>query len=207
METPPPPTPSHQGRGNLLRGIPYFSRAQLGVILLLGAALLLLWGWRAHFGRPPSPAPAQTMNPVFVEVTGAAAHPGLYSFPQPPSLSEVWRRAGGTSPAPPTQIKLTSGTRLEINQAGGYRMGRMPGPQLVTIGLAVDLNQATAPDLEGLPGIGPAMAKRIVDYRTAHGPFKKIDDLQQVSGIGPGKLEKIKPYLSINSQGPVAPDY
>jgi competence protein ComEA len=61
----------------------------------------------------------------------------------------------------------------------------------------LDPNLATQADLEALPGIGPVLAKRIIAYRTAHGPFKKIGDLEKVSGIGPKKLAKIKPFLII----------
>jgi hypothetical protein len=56
--------------------------------------LLFLWGWRANFWLPPSPPPAKTLNLVFVEVTGAAAHPGVYSFDHAPTLAEAWRRSG-----------------------------------------------------------------------------------------------------------------
>jgi competence protein ComEA len=62
----------------------------------------------------------------------------------------------------------------------------------------MDPNLATSKDLETLPGIGPILAQRIVDYRQQHGRYKKITDLQQVSGIGAKKLEKIKPFLSIS---------
>ena len=69
----------------LMIRLPYFSRSQLGVILLLGAALLGLYAWRAHVLFPPSPPPPGTMSLAFVEVTGQVAHPGVYSFPKPPA--------------------------------------------------------------------------------------------------------------------------
>ena len=61
----------------------------------------------------------------------------------------------------------------------------------------ISINRATASQLDGLPGIGPAYAQRIVDYRTEHGPFKKIDDLDQVSGIGPATIEKIRDLIEL----------
>ncbi len=88
---------------------------------------------------------------------------------------------------------------------GGYRVTAMPGAQLLTLGLTIDLNRATAQDLDAIPGIGPALAKRIVDYRNAHGPFKKIEDLIEVSGIGPQNLQKLKPYLGLGSPEAIAP--
>lgn len=178
--------------------MPYFSRTQLGVILLLGAGLLLLWAWRANFGLPPSPPPPPDLKPVFVEVTGAAANPGVYKFDHAPTPAEIWRQSGGPGTAPETPDKITSGSRVEIGPDGHYRLARMNGAQLLTLGLALEINTATAADLEALPGIGPVLAQRIIDYRQKHGQFKKIDDLIKVSGIGPKNLEKIKPYLIIS---------
>ncbi len=180
-----------------MKSLPYFSRAQHGVILLLGAALLLLWAWRANFFMAPSPPPPGNVNLVFVEVSGQGAHPGVYAFQHGPTLMEIWQKCGGPGPAPDSPDQIASGSRLEIGADGQYQLARMHGAELLTLGLALDVNTASAPDLDALPGIGPALAQRIVDYRRTRGPFKKIDDLINVSGIGPKLLEKIKPYLMI----------
>ena len=179
--------------------LPYFSRSQLRVILLLGAALIGLYAWRAHVLFAPSPPPPGVMSLTFVEVTGPVAHPGVYSFPRTPTLGEVWRKAGAKGTPDDPEKKIASGSRVEVTPAGGYLLTAMSGAQLITLGLPLDLNRASAEDLEAVPGIGPALAQRIVDYRKAHGPFKKIDDLEEkVLGFGPQKVEGIKPYLSIN---------
>ena len=94
---------------------------------------------------------------------------------------------------------------MEVTPEGGYRVAAMSGAQLVTLGLPLDLNRATAQDLDALPGLGPALAQRIVDYRKAHGPFKKIEDLSEVSGIGPQSLQRLKPYLGLGSPEAIAP--
>jgi competence protein ComEA len=185
--------------------LPYFSRSQLSVVLILGAALLFLYAWRAHIIFPSSAPPPGILSPAFVEVTGKVAHPGVYSFPKPPTLAEVWQRAGGPGAAPDQDQPIASGSRLEVTPEGGYRVAAMAGAQLLTLGIPLDLNRASAEDLAAISGIGPALAQRIVDYRTAHGPFKKIEDLREVSGIGPQNLPKLKPYLGLGSPEAIAP--
>jgi len=61
----------------------------------------------------------------------------------------------------------------------------------------IDLNRASAKELTRLPGIGEAIAKRIVDFRDRHGPFKHVDDLMKVKGIGEKSLEKIRPHVRV----------
>jgi len=140
------------------------------------------------------------MDLAFVEVTGPVAHPGVYSFPRPPALREVWARAGAVGTAPDPDKTIADGSRVEVAPDGGYGVSAMSGAKLLTLGLPLDLNRATAEDLDAIPGLGPALAQRIIDYRQAHGPFKTIDDLMEVSGIGRKKLEKIKPYLIISKE-------
>jgi competence protein ComEA len=64
---------------------------------------------------------------------------------------------------------------------------------------SVDINSATAPELIALPGIGPAMAARIIAYRTAHGRFGRIEELDRVKGIGPATLKKLQPFIRCSS--------
>ena len=62
----------------------------------------------------------------------------------------------------------------------------------------VNINQADETVLISIPGIGPALARRIIDYRNTHGPFSGIDDLKKVKGIGPQKFEKMKEFIIAN---------
>lgn len=61
----------------------------------------------------------------------------------------------------------------------------------------INVNSATVADLETLPEVGPALAQRIIDSRNAEGPFTSVDDLRRVKGIGPKKLEAIRPYVVV----------
>lgn len=65
----------------------------------------------------------------------------------------------------------------------------------------IDVNTATAEELEEIPGIGEALAGRIIEFRQEHGPFEKIDDLLNVRGIGAASLEKLRSYLVVKKQG------
>lgn len=67
------------------------------------------------------------------------------------------------------------------------------------------VNSASAQQLEAVKGIGPAKARAIVDYRSRNGPFKSLDDLSKVDGIGPKSLEKMKPELQLGTKPPSKP--
>jgi competence protein ComEA len=76
-----------------------------------------------------------------------------------------------------------------------------PGIAPIAVPLAlIDLNSATASQLESLPRIGPALARRIIEHRDAHGPFTSLDSLDRVKGIGPRTLELLRPYATVHSK-------
>jgi competence protein ComEA len=72
-----------------------------------------------------------------------------------------------------------------------------PAPPASLVQPRVNINAATATELDILPGVGPAMARQIIDYRTAHGPFKTLDELRSIKGMGPKKLEKLQPMVTL----------
>lgn len=74
------------------------------------------------------------------------------------------------------------------------------GAQHLLLGQAIDINSADATALEALPGVGPALAQRIVAYRVQHGPFAAVRDLQNVSGIGPKLLQRLMPLTQVSSK-------
>jgi len=125
----------------------------------------------------------------------------------PESLQKLKPYLGLGAPeagAPPDwKAPMTTG-----ESATGYHLespaGRLPGSKSglgpKTPGGVIDPNLASQAALETLPGIGPVLAQRIIDYRRAHGPYKTIADLRKVSGIGRRKLEKMKPYLTIAAE-------
>ena len=66
----------------------------------------------------------------------------------------------------------------------------------------IDLNSATIAQLEKLPGVGPTTAKAIIDFRTRSGPFQRVEDLLAIRGISKGRLEKLRPYVTVNPPTP-----
>lgn len=65
----------------------------------------------------------------------------------------------------------------------------------------VDLNRAGAADLDHLPGVGPVLARRILEHRARHGPFRRVDELRAVRGIGPRTLERLRPLVTVSAPG------
>jgi len=120
----------------------------------------------------------------YVHITGEVIKPGVYSISPGTRLFEVIAMAGGFSKkANRDSINLarlvTDGEQIEVSS----------GSSSVQQNALLNLNRAVVSDLDRLPGIGPTLAGRIVDWRKANGGFSKKEDLQKVSGIGP-KLYK-----------------
>ena len=179
--------------------MPAFSRAQLGIILLVAGVFLGLYAGRGSLGSLLARHADAPPSAVFVEIAGQVDRPGVYAFPAPPTLPEAWRLAGGPATLPTSGTTLPSQTRLEVWDGGDYRLDRMSGEQLLTLAQALDLNSATAVDLEALPGIGPVLAQRIVQHRQSQGPFRKIEDLLAVPGLGKKKLAQLTPLIMVST--------
>lgn len=176
-----------------------WSRPEQAVILLAlcaalsgGAGLVLL--------RRPAP-PVRVIEPppaavLVVQVDGAVARPGLYHLPAGSRVIDALGTAGGVTP----DAELNG-----LNLARLVRDGeRIIVPPRGSSGAAppdarrpVNLNTATAADLEALPGIGQVLARRIVEYRARHGPVRRLEDLLRVDGIGPRLLERLRPLVVV----------
>jgi competence protein ComEA len=156
---------------------------------------------------PTSTATASTTAPVptlvVVHVAGAVARPGVYEVRGDARVHAAIDAAGGALPdAAPGSLNLaaplTDGERIYVPVVGeDVPPPAAPAPTASTPAGPVDLNRATATELDGLPGIGPATAQAIVDHRTANGPFAAVDDLEAVRGIGPAKLEAIRQLVTV----------
>jgi len=147
----------------------------------------------------PTPAPARIM----VYVSGAVQSPGVYELPDGTRVDDAVKAAGGpAADADLARINLAKRLRDE-EQVYVPRVGEVnpPVPPAGTAGGSsggkVNINTATAAELETLPGIGPALAQRIVDYRTANGPFARVEDIKKVSGIGDKMFERIKDLITV----------
>ncbi len=113
---------------------------------------------------------------------------------------QIYIAARGEIPPPKTSIVRGGKVKGQsIADASGHEKSEKKGPQKLTAPGegTININTAGFEELQRLPGIGPAMAQRILDYRAEHGRFQSIEELDEVSGIGPKKLEKLRQFISL----------
>jgi competence protein ComEA len=151
----------------------------------------------------PQPTVEGTPTPytLRVYVTGAVDHPDVYVLPQDSIVKDAVEAAGGaTEEADLERINLavtvTDGQHVHVPRQGEEPSPVEPPSGQPATGGKVNLNTSDSAALETLPGIGPTLAQRIIDYRQAHGPFERIEDLMQVSGIGQATFEGMKDLLT-----------
>lgn len=183
--------------------------AVAAAIAVVGAGLLLLDEWSA----PPiviSDPVAGTR--VAVSVEGAVARPGVYELPADARYADAIAAAGGLvddadlaayNPA----RRIRDEDRIVVPRLGAPTSEAVPTPRRSTPppaepraagqGQPIDINTATADELDALPGIGPALAARIVTARDERGPFASVDDLAAVEGISPRMVDDLRSLVTV----------
>ena len=183
-------------------------RAEPGAAPADGASAPAVASAGVGAGAPGGSAPAPVT--VTVHVAGQVASPGVYAVPAGGRVADAVIAAGGTAAEADVEqlnlaARLSDGERIYVPKkgeaappavagpaapgAGGARAGAPAGP--------LDLNAATAEQLEELPGVGPATSKAILTYRSSHGRFRSVTELLEVPGIGPAKLEALRPLVKV----------
>ncbi|GGQ52012.1 ComEA family DNA-binding protein [Kitasatospora griseola] len=190
-------------------------RAVLGLAVLLvlaiGYAAQHFWLGRPHPVAVPAisiadsttdlategaPTHHSARPSLVIDIAGKVQHPGLRTLPAGSRVADALTAAGGPIPGTDTSPlnlarPLTDGEQILVgveNVIGGVPAAPA-GP--------VSLNHSSAEQLDSLPGVGPALAQRILQYRLTHGPFQSLDQLRHVPGIGPRKYEDLKPLLTL----------
>jgi competence protein ComEA len=173
------------------------------------ASLLILAGAVIYLRYPtpqaleiiePSPSPIPTPAQVAVYVTGAVLSPGVYHLPEGSRIEEALQAAGGaTVEADLNRVNLARRVHDEehiyVPKVGEESPPVASGSS--SEGGPININTASTAELETLPGIGPTLAQRIVDYREAHGPFAAIEDIIKVRGIGEGLFNEIRDLITV----------
>ncbi len=191
------------------------TRLQLGLLAVPLVALLGVAGSRlAAIGAsegPTHPQPIEvvdeggasaTATRVVVHVTGAVRRPGLFTLGEGARVADALRRAGGVSPRADLEavnlaapvidgqqivVPRRSGSASRAGAAGSPRPSGPPHP--------VSLSTATVDELDGLPGVGPVTARKIVEWRAKHA-LRSVDDLDAIPGIGAARIEQLRALVT-----------
>jgi competence protein ComEA len=149
----------------------------------------------------PSPQATPTPRPLRVYVSGAVLHPDVYTLSVDSIVKDAVMAAGG--PADDADLDrinlalpLADGQHVYVPRQGEEDPPVQPPSAQPAPGGKVNINTADLVALESLPGIGPSLAQRILDYRQAHGSFARIEDIMEVSGIGPATFEGLRDLIT-----------
>jgi len=137
---------------------------------------------------------------VLVDVAGWVRHPGVYEFTEGARVIDAIDAAGGARPGAVLEALNLAALLVDGTQVLVSREGETPAPPVLggaVVGGLINVNTATATELEELPGVGEVIAQAIIDYRTENGPFTSVDQLLDVSGIGDATLENLRDLVTV----------
>jgi len=171
--------------------------------ILLGTGFLFLVT-RPPRGNPITLLPPPTSAPITVYVTGMVNLPGVYSLPAASRLEGAIQAAGGLNEQADVSVVnlaeiLQDGQHIDIPGSTVQPEVRSAGIPTAEIVSVVNINTASLEQLDILPGIGPAIAQDIIDYRLANGKFQRIEDILAVPGIGQAKYEAIRDLITVET--------
>ncbi len=183
------------------RGVPFLAGLFTG---LLSTAVLILLTSEPR-GEPIELLPPPTALPLRVHISGAVHNPGVYELPHGSIVQTAVEAAGGpTRDAVLDPLNLAAalqeGSKVHVpteEDLTSQPVALIATSNSVERGSKLAVNEASAAELERLPGIGPTLAQAIVQYRDEHGPFQSTEDLQDVPGIGPAKLSAIEELITV----------
>lgn len=177
--------------------------------VLMAAAVLTVWWLLSERPKATSVSPhlaLSTMTPtavsppeLVIDVEGKVARPGIVTLPRGARVVDAIKAAGGVKGKPDTTSlnmarKIEDGEQILVGVAPAVDAAAgVPG----TPGAKVNLNTATAEQLDALPGVGPVTAKAILDWRTRNGRFAKVEDLLDVKGIGQATLDDLRDLVTV----------
>lgn len=185
-------------------------RRLLFIVLALPiAAGLLVFAWRQPTSDPiqiilVAPTAMPTPGPIRVYVSGAVRQPDVYTLPPGSIVKDGLAAAGG--PAPDADLDhinlaqpLSDGQQVIVPRRGEALSPTAASATVSSnaVNGLININTASAQELEALPGIGPALAQSIVSYRNEHGPFQAVEDLKNVPGIGEARFERLKGLITV----------
>lgn len=181
------------------------SNQHIGLFILI---LILLLGWVINnlFSAQGDLGSIERENNIFILVNGVVKNPGVYVFDREPSLKELMAKAGYLK-AKLIDAKLydtypsaAQGTSVQISSENRHihiSTGPMPAAYKITLKIPISVNTACMEELDTIPGIGPTLAEKIINYISLYGPFKTVEEIKNVPGMGKLRYLKIKPYISI----------
>lgn len=190
----------------------------LGTFLGLAGTAIILLVIAPPKGEPILLPPTPTPAAIMIYVTGSVNTPGVVALPRQSRVLNAIEAAGGLSEDADSEAvnlaaKVNDGDRISVpsrsaqatkmavaSTTAALEPARKGATATPTVTFPINLNTATAQELEALPSIGPAKSAQIIAYRQQKGPFKKIEDLQNIPGFGPATFEKLKDLITVTPQ-------
>ena len=168
-----------------------------------GAMAIAAFMWLDHASGDRITIEPMPIDTITVHIDGEVVNPGLVELDVGARLFQVIAAAGGlTGLADVTSLNLAA----RVGDGDHVTIPGRQSPETATaaespvsspVSPLLNINTASAADLEQLPGIGPAIALRIVEYRESYGPFTSIDELDEVTGISPAMVEELRPLVTV----------